>query len=41
LTLYSTPVIYLYMERLRSWSQRLRDGGRAPLAPDSHLQPGE
>ena len=23
LTLYSTPVIYLYMERLRSWSQRL------------------
>jgi multidrug efflux pump len=41
LTLYSTPVIYLYMERLRSWSQRLRDGGRAPLAPDSNLQPGE
>jgi multidrug efflux pump len=37
LTLYSTPVIYLYMERLRSWSQRLRDGGTAPLAP----QPGE
>ncbi len=41
LTLYSTPVIYLYMERLRSWSQRLRDGGKAPLAPDSNLQPGE
>jgi multidrug efflux pump len=41
LTLYSTPVIYLYMERLRSWGQRLRDGGRAPLAPDSNLQPGE
>jgi multidrug efflux pump len=41
LTLYSTPVIYLYMERLRSWSQRLRDGGRAPLAPDTNLQPGE
>ncbi len=41
LTLYSTPVIYLYMERLRSWSQRLRDGGRAPLAPDGTLQPGE
>jgi multidrug efflux pump len=41
LTLYSTPVIYLYMERLRSWSQRLRDGGSAPLAPDSNLQPGE
>jgi multidrug efflux pump len=41
LTLYSTPVIYLYMERLRSWSQRLRDGGRAPLAPHNNLQPGE
>ncbi len=41
LTLYSTPVIYLYMERLRSWSQRLRDGGSAPLAPGSNLQPGE
>ena len=41
LTLYSTPVIYLYMERLRSWSQRLRDGGKAPLAPDTNLQPGE
>jgi multidrug efflux pump len=41
LTLYSTPVIYLYMERLRSWSQRLRGGGNAPLAPDTNLQPGE
>jgi multidrug efflux pump len=41
LTLYSTPVIYLYMERLRSWSQRLRDGGKAPLPPDTNLQPGE
>jgi multidrug efflux pump len=41
LTLYSTPVIYLYMDRLRSWGQRLRDGGTAPLAPDATLQPGE
>jgi len=41
LTLYSTPVIYLYMDRLRSWGQRLRDGGTAPLAPDTTLQPGE
>jgi multidrug efflux pump len=40
LTLYSTPVIYLYMDRFRSWSQRLR-GGTAPLAPDATLQPGE
>jgi multidrug efflux pump len=41
LTLYSTPVIYLYMDRFRSWSQRLRGGGAAPLAPDTTLQPGE
>jgi multidrug efflux pump len=41
LTLYSTPVIYLYMDRFRLWSQRLRDGGAAPLAPDSTMQPGE
>jgi multidrug efflux pump len=40
LTLYSTPVIYLYMDRLRSWSRRLRDGG-APLARGTKLQPGE
>jgi multidrug efflux pump len=41
LTLYSTPVIYLYMDRFRSWSRRLRGGGAAPLAPDATLQPGE
>jgi multidrug efflux pump len=40
LTLYSTPVIYLYMDRFRLWSQRMR-GGQAPLAPDTRLQPGE
>ncbi len=40
LTLYSTPVIYLYMDRFRLWSQRMR-GGAAPLAPDTRLQPGE
>ena len=41
LTLYSTPVIYLYMDRFRSWSRRLRGGGATPLAPDATLQPGE
>src|SRR5271169_761862 len=41
LTLYSTPVIYLYMDRFRLWSQRLRGGGAGPLAPDTALQPGE
>jgi multidrug efflux pump len=41
LTLYSTPVIYLYMDRFRLWSQRRRGGDAAPLAPDATLQPGE
>lgn len=33
LTLYSTPVIYLYMDRLRTWSRRARRGNVAPVAP--------
>jgi multidrug efflux pump len=41
LTLYSTPVIYLYMDRFRSWSRRLRGGSAASLSPDPGLQPGE
>jgi multidrug efflux pump len=41
LTLYSTPVIYLYMDRFGSWNRRRRSGGAAPLAPDATLQPGE
>jgi multidrug efflux pump len=41
LTLYSTPVIYLYMDRFRSWSRRLRGRGATPRAPDATLQPGE
>jgi multidrug efflux pump len=40
LTLYSTPVIYLYLDRFRLWSQRLR-GGAAPHTPGPSLQPGE
>jgi multidrug efflux pump len=40
LTLYSTPVIYLYMDRFRLWGQRLR-GGATPLGPETRLQPGE
>ena len=39
LTLYSTPVIYLYMDRFRSWSRRRR-GGAAPLAPDASAATG-
>jgi multidrug efflux pump len=41
LTLYSTPVIYLYLDRFRLWSQRLRRGGRVSDAPGPSLQPGE
>src|SRR5579871_5736944 len=40
LTLYSTPVIYLYLDRFRLWSQRLR-GDAAPHTPGPSLQPGE
>jgi multidrug efflux pump len=40
LTLYSTPVIYLYLDRFRLWSQRFR-GGAAPQTPGPSLQPGE
>jgi multidrug efflux pump len=41
LTLYSTPVIYLYMDRFRSWSRRFRGGSDASLSPGPGLQPGE
>jgi multidrug efflux pump len=41
LTLYSTPVIYLYMDRFRSWSRRFRGGSDASLSPSPGLQPGE
>jgi multidrug efflux pump len=38
LTLYTTPVIYLYMDRFRLWSRRRRGGSTATVA---RLQPGE
>ena len=40
LTLYSTPVIYLYLDRFRLWSQRLR-GDAVPHTPGPSVQPGE
>jgi multidrug efflux pump len=40
LTLYSTPVIYLYLDRLRLRSQRRR-GGAVPQIPGPSLLPGE
>ena len=41
LTLYSTPVIYLYMDRFSAWIRRRRGHGVTPLAPNATLQPGE
>ncbi|WP_342722232.1 efflux RND transporter permease subunit [Bradyrhizobium sp. B097] len=40
LTLYTTPVIYLYLDRFRLWALRVRRGG-AMRMPGSSLQPGE
>jgi multidrug efflux pump len=40
LTLYSTPVIYLYLDRFRLWSQPRR-GGTESHGPGPSLQPGE
>jgi multidrug efflux pump len=36
LTLFTTPVIYLYLDRLRLWWDRLR-GRRMPSAPQESL----
>jgi multidrug efflux pump len=41
LTLYTTPVIYLYLDRLRLWSRGLRRGGPLRPAPGAPLVPGE
>ena len=38
LTLYTTPVIYLYMDRFSTWLQQLRHG-RLPEAPTEALGP--
>ena len=38
LTLYTTPVVYLYFDRLQNWRHRAREAGPAtdmPLAPES------
>jgi multidrug efflux pump len=40
LTLYTTPVIYLYMDRFRSWGLRLKSGNGPQLDPRA-VQPGE
>jgi multidrug efflux pump len=41
LTLYTTPVIYLVLDRLRLRTQRFLRGGAVPHPPPATLQPGE
>jgi multidrug efflux pump len=40
LTLYTTPVVYLYLDRLRLWLQSLRNGGRIEHAGTAGLRHG-
>jgi multidrug efflux pump len=40
LTLYTTPVVYLYLDRVRLWLERLRAGHRHPIAPDPTVEAG-
>jgi multidrug efflux pump len=39
LTLYTTPVIYLYLDRFRLWSRRLRESGPLRPIPGAPLVP--
>jgi multidrug efflux pump len=41
LTLYTTPVIYLYLDRLRLWALGLRSGGRQSRPDGRVAEPGE
>jgi multidrug efflux pump len=42
LTLYTTPVIYLYLDRFRLWCQSIwGSSGPQPAASEGGLMPGE
>jgi multidrug efflux pump len=41
LTLYTTPVIYLYLDRFRLWTTRRRRAASPRLAPGQAPEPGE
>jgi multidrug efflux pump len=41
LTLYTTPVIYLYLDRFRLWAMGRRAPSGPRLAPGQAPQPGE
>jgi multidrug efflux pump len=39
LTLFTTPVIYLYLDRLRAWTSRVRTGVMRRLTPGRRVRP--
>ena len=39
MTLYTTPVIYLYLDRFRLWFNRLRDKAPNLITPGNSLAP--
>ena len=41
LTLYTTPVIYLYLDRFRLWSRRRWSSGHPPIIASNHPVTGE
>jgi multidrug efflux pump len=41
LTLYTTPVIYLYIDQFRLWCQRFRGAGHLPFATETNVKLGE
>ena len=41
LTLYTTPVIYLYLDRFRLWAQRRWRPGRSHFIAGQVPEPGE
>jgi multidrug efflux pump len=41
LTLYTTPVIYLYLDRFRLWALRHRGAGHRPASGGRLAEPGE
>src|SRR5262249_9933016 len=41
LTLYTTPVVYLYLDRFRLWAKSIWSGERGPSQSGESLAPGE
>lgn len=40
LTLFTTPVIYIYLDRLSQWLSGARKPARRPATPEPHVAPG-